>query len=1216
MAANSRDDLSMEALFAEEGGDDEGRPEAEGWSDDADETGHGDAAPTKQELVPEPKRRRLLDTQICDICKKSSEDCEWYMKVPVLRNGVLVLVPNGSACLDDGIIASTFPLLNWQHVVEYYFSRKDFRVEFDTTKLVKLGSAPRTFIPAQVGGRTESGYTMKSLHAVITDDEFLTIAKVSARAVGLETSECFLSDEGRTAVCLIVSLVGLPDKYRYRVIEFFTTVSNFMDEFTLLQGSQYRPGQAKDLLTLLKNTTVNGRPASLRDTAQVGRLVYKWPQVEEMVDKYVVPLEVAEAAALETAGGVQPLTHYVPGVQLPSAVAAAVPEWAPILERAARAERQLALSSPAPQQKRQPCAPAAAAATAPACTAKASGVSQRFSRGSLSKGSRGNASSSAGVPQVRATSSAASGPADRSSRCSQGLRYSADANGEQSKEEGGSALALVVNVTGIESSYPSISILKILGGECLGRSVTGAKRLLKGIPEAETVRRQQLDTLITLAELAESVQPQRVAKLSVPEIKDCSRRLAEHGFELSKNSCRIVTVTTGKSMLQSNRNTKWAANFSFDFAMGLEWDIDDPLLPLLPPEFGSSEDIEVYVSTLYKLYFSDPMLEAMMMVTSEGGPSNVRLMEVAKAALTVPNQELPRGSKYPETIEEAKHDLQAMTRGLLALLSPVPGIMGASSSDVDFLCIVGPAAAAGVKSRRFKDRSLSNLVGSGPQACRDYLRSSTPWKTLLSHFKNHAANEITKGPMLQNLGDKLADLKLKLAADPASEEVLAAKSRCLEDFFHQLPDLLPPALRAGATFELEGEVINILRKDFVAIVQPGGETTQVQKLGALKLLVSRLTVPSREQLMSDVAQNLKDAEVEDRTRHLDDALDSSFGSMHDVAALRLALAASKTTAVSMDVASTMVDVRALIWKLLATTVVDPGAEVSDVTIADAVDAISLLSKRQEVVAAAGGADKDKANAEGLVGIAISLAKLRSAIQRLRSAELARDTSLIVNSTMELVGCSARFLSTTTKWLPQVTEAASTWSKHIVENSVPFKDAAVLLVSTHAAVVLEMHMTSLKASTEQLMAIAGGDPMSSNVWHEGLDNDASLPAILAHAKLTVCKVAGKVVSSARQKVEKEMGAFKADRARLATVIESVKKHGDAECKRAGDAVTRAFVSKYEGLVLDKWNTDPDNRVKRLQELTKTVTKDAKPFCSNVSDIVFAPLWKVIANEVGS
>jgi hypothetical protein len=157
---------------------------------------------------------------------------------------------------------------------------------------------------------------------------------------------------------------------------------------------------------------------------------------------------------------------------------------------------------------------------------------------------------------------------------------------------------------------------------------------------------------------------------------------------------------------------------------------------------------------------------------------------------------------------------------------------------------------------------------------------------------------------------------------------------------------------------------------------------------------------------------------------------------------------------------------------------------------------------------------------GLVGIAISLAKLRSAIQRLRSAELARDTSLIVNSTMELVGCSARFLSTTTKWLPQVTEAASTWSKHIVENSVPFKDAAVLLVSTHAAVVLEMHMTSLKASTEQLMAIAGGDPKSSNVWHEGLDTDASLPTILAHAKLTVCKVAGKVVSLARQKVEKE------------------------------------------------------------------------------------------------
>ncbi len=97
---------------------------------------------------------------------------------------------------------------------------------------------------------------------------------------------------------------------------------------------------------------------------------------------------------------------------------------------------------------------------------------------------------------------------------------------------------------------------------------------------------------------------------------------------------------------------------------------------------------------------------------------------------------------------------------------------------------------------------------------------------------------------------------------------------------------------------------------------------------------------------------------------------------------------------------------------------------------------------------------------------------------------------------------------------------------------------------------------------------------------------------------------------------ELGSFKTDKAKIGTVVAAMQKYGEAAVMAAGEAIAKSHVTKFEGSVLQKWESDPGSRAARLKEAATALSKDTKPYYKNVQELVFAPLWKAVSAAIST
>lgn len=86
-----------------------------------------------------------------------------------------------------------------------------------------------------------------------------------------------------------------------------------------------------------------------------------------------------------------------------------------------------------------------------------------------------------------------------------------------------------------------------------------------------------------------------------------------------------------------------------------------------------------------------------------------------------------------------------------------------------------------------------------------------------------------------------------------------------------------------------------------------------------------------------------------------------------------------------------------------------------------------------------------------------------------------------------------------------------------------------------------------------------------------------------------------------------------RAKFATADPSVTAEGSEDVAEATLHLARAFVTKFEGFVVNKWNTDSEGRSARCKDLVSKLTADAKSIgLSNIHETVHPVLWAAVTS----
>jgi hypothetical protein len=271
-------------------------------------------------------------------------------------------------------------------------------------------------------------------------------------------------DEGGVSSVVFLRLLGCPEELRGRLVTFFSTTQNEMDEFSLQAQDQLRGPQARELFQMLNTSTVQSRPEFLRCSKDDGsRMVASFEEIKDLVAKYENPLQVAmaKASGASSADELQPVPQR--GVRLPSFLQAAE---APAQQRATGATPMKALKPAGVASASQPAGRGTAVPKAAASVA-ASRTCGSMMRGTSQVGGSTRSRTSA-TGSVRGGGGGGGGGPSGSG----GVRLSLDA-GTGSNDEGEQP----ETQNSLESVYPSISIMKILlGEEKQGRSIAWATR--------------------------------------------------------------------------------------------------------------------------------------------------------------------------------------------------------------------------------------------------------------------------------------------------------------------------------------------------------------------------------------------------------------------------------------------------------------------------------------------------------------------------------------------------------------------------------------------------------------------------------------------------------------------------------------------------------------------------------------------------------------------
>jgi hypothetical protein len=235
---------------------------------------------------------------------------------------------------------------------------------------------------------------------------------------------------------------------------------------------------------------------------------------------------------------------------------------------------------------------------------------------------------------------------------------------------------------------------------------------------------------------------------------------------------------------------------------------------------------------------------------------------------------------------------------------------------------------------------------------REFLRSSENFKTLLESFRQFAAVAVMKKEAFDSLGADIAGISVGPAGMSQED-----KGK-FDEVIKKLPSMQKD-LRPGACANIEARILDVLRADFEYELRNTEGKDILQDLLSKAEVAGMLRAPGVGEFAARLRTEIAVRQANRRDKQLDDALELGFKTVDEASTLLAALRASVNEPISAEKASACVDARALLWKLVVANALNP--DLHDIASSQpALGCIEILSSRKEVMAIAGGAEKEHA----------------------------------------------------------------------------------------------------------------------------------------------------------------------------------------------------------------------------------------------------------------
>ena len=359
---------------------------------------------------------------------------DWYVYVDVSIGAQAVKQPAEDFCKKCGTKAECYPKMTDKDIAEAYNNPNDlnFKREFDKIDECMVDPGLRDFNIATVQAQNKMGMRMKIVVGCVTPDDFTAHFKCAPHTVpGVKVLSGTINEEFHGMNFVAVPLHNIPRGLPYRELEVFSEVTNVVVETMLEPSQHFRQSLASEAFAALNAQTLGAREAHFKFSGMSGLMTYD--DIKSKCEK----IQEERRAAEEGGAGTGPMQ--------------------PVLESTA----------PLPPRKRGVTPAILAGVAAPKGKAKAPGPAVPKRR----------------VPAALPPAARGANPVPKSS-CQAGvLKCQLDASASGSAPPA-SSMSVVPErpavggpATEAEAVYPSLSIVAILKGENLGRSLTGVLAL-------------------------------------------------------------------------------------------------------------------------------------------------------------------------------------------------------------------------------------------------------------------------------------------------------------------------------------------------------------------------------------------------------------------------------------------------------------------------------------------------------------------------------------------------------------------------------------------------------------------------------------------------------------------------------------------------------------------------------------------------------------------
>ena len=1005
------------------------------------------------------------------------------------------------------------------------------------------------------------GIRFEMKYNFVETGEFLRFYKIPHTSAGLQTISGIMNEEGQFIEGVLIRHDARhppPVELCCRTCILYSDIYNVVQEHILDEKHQLRASQHKELFEWVNSSAVQKRDACLRPAGRISCLHFK--DLQAKVDE----VQLARRSAAEQEAGQDPSMAPVPpprrGVQAPTILPAPTRDGKKKKGKGKGGSGKGHAKGHA-QLQRGLAREHLAVATRPSKRLKPDLPAEVEGLGSVSRlpeaGQRSEASEVAleplSVPAVLA-----------------GANFGRALVNVRSPDLIGCEVFAVRPCAGFAACFLAVMFAFWLSVTFCARlpDVAAAKleKRVKAMQEAgQALESEELNQKCMALRAAEALQQHKLTRMKFTEMERFVGVLMDCGVDLPASLQCAVTRQYCQDMLQAGHLDKWKHAFRPFSPTGsgaeLEWTLSSPTFSpcacMLDLGDGNLKS-DVFSEAWLDSFFCDYLMQ---IITDADGAAAVQLMcgatldlhnEFQALRSTTSSEAVSSDAVSPDhmlgvTSSDAVSarcciqlldSVATVARGLLAVLSPVPGYRGSTLDDVNF---VFPTSTRGTT------RHMGDLC-SRAKTIVVKMRELQHWIAAKDQYKAHMAVESGILHKFQALSARLQKQEtLPLKERQALRQDAIAALRPWQE-----------KLRPGATCAMEEAVLLGIKADWHECTQlrqqwlqqqqqqqqepscnTGEEVASLQVADCLiqdlkvmaKLSAGRATSAALESLTQDILEqrlewarhNVRAALRAAVQRQL--GVGSARGSASDPAAtlqeLQAALKNAASTGVDQETWADLFKLRPNLWTVMADAI-KARASSDAATEPDPCRHVELsLAVLQEIesLAADNVADPvyNNFSLAAPMKVAGGILAIRKNALELENAK-GPSTQVSLYSVASAHESIVRMDNQYREKVPgdagtTVTVMLDAYQHHI-------RSRVLTMLSDCSRAIATELCTSLLLLCDQLSAINSGNPRSpAEKWDAGLPSRCTLKQVLEHAKVTLHEADGKSIDSSTKQLKK-------------------------------------------------------------------------------------------------